>query len=41
VRIGAGVSELTADRFTMRYVVASVAHDKVAAEGSGQLVAFA
>lgn len=40
VRIGARVTALEEDRFTMRYVVVSTAHGKVAAEGTGSLVAF-
>lgn len=40
VRVGARVTELAEDRFTMRYVVVSERHGKVAAEGEGTLVAF-
>ena len=34
-----GIQEIP-DRFTMRYVVVSEQHGKIAAEGEGQLVAF-
>jgi acyl-CoA thioester hydrolase len=40
VRIGARVTSLEADRFTMEYAVASVAHGAVAASGEGVVVAF-
>jgi acyl-CoA thioester hydrolase len=40
VRIGASVTALDDGRFTMRYVVVSDGHGKVAAEGEGQVVAF-
>ena len=40
VRIGTEITEMTADRFTMHYVVVSTGHGKVAAEGEGRLVAF-
>ena len=40
VRIGAEVTEFEPARFTMRYVVVSERHGKVAAEGEGVLVAF-
>ena len=39
VRIGATVTEVQDEFFTMRYVV-STQHDKIAAEGEGRLVAF-
>jgi len=40
VHVGATVSSYAPDRFTMRYVVVSEHHGKIAAEGEGQLVAF-
>lgn len=40
VQIGADVTVFEPGRFTMRYVVVSQAHGKVAAEGEGLLVAF-
>lgn len=40
VRIGATVTEVTDESFTMRYAVVSTTHQKVAAEGEGRVVAF-
>lgn len=40
VRIGATVSEVGDDFFTMRYAVVSTRHQQVAAEGEGRVVAF-
>ena len=40
VSVGARVAELAADRFTMRYAVASHAAGALAATGSGQVVAY-
>lgn len=40
VSIGTRVSEVLEDRFTMKYVVVSHRHGKVAAEGEGTCVAF-
>lgn len=40
VHVGAKVVAFEPERFTMRYVVVSDRHDKVAAEGEGLLVAF-
>lgn len=40
VWIGARVSEVGEDRFTMKYVVVSEQHGAVAAEGEGVLVTF-
>ncbi len=40
VRIGATVTEVQEGEFTMRYVVVSTTHGRVAAEGSGRIVAF-
>jgi acyl-CoA thioester hydrolase len=40
VRIGATVSQVGDDFFTMRYAVLSTTHQKVAADGEGRVVAF-
>lgn len=40
VRIGATVTEVGDDFFTMRYAVVSATYQKVAAEGEGRVVAF-
>lgn len=40
VHIGARITELGADRFTMGYRVASARHGAIAAEGSGRVVIF-
>ena len=40
VRVGARVSDIGADRFTMHYLVFSEAQDAVAAEGEGLVVAY-
>jgi len=40
VSIGARVSEMETDRFTMEYYVVSHRHQKVAAEGTGLIVCF-
>jgi acyl-CoA thioester hydrolase len=40
VRIGATVTDVQDGEFTMRYVVVSRAHGRVAAEGTGRIVAF-
>jgi acyl-CoA thioester hydrolase len=40
VRVGARVTELGADRFTMHYRVVSMQHAAVAAEGTGLVVAY-
>jgi acyl-CoA thioester hydrolase len=40
VSIGARVSEMETDRFTMEYYVVSHSHQKVAAEGTGLIVCF-
>jgi acyl-CoA thioester hydrolase len=40
VRIGATVTDVQDGEFTMRYVVVSTTHGRVAAEGSGRIVAF-
>ncbi|WP_207891560.1 acyl-CoA thioesterase [Nocardioides jejuensis] len=40
VRIGASVTDVQDGEFTMRYVVVSTTHGRVAAEGTGRIVAF-
>jgi acyl-CoA thioester hydrolase len=40
VSIGARVTEIQSDRFMMEYVVVSRAHQAIAAEGDGVVVAF-
>lgn len=38
--VGAKVTKLAADRFTMNYAVASQHHQKIAAEGDGVIVSY-
>ena len=40
VSLGASVTKIEADRFLMKYVVASHEHQKIAAEGEGLIVAY-
>lgn len=40
VEVGARVTSVETDRFTMEYRVVSLAHDAVAAEGAGVIVAY-
>ncbi len=40
IHVGARVSELSDDRFTMAYRIYSEAHDDVAAKGEGVIVAY-
>jgi acyl-CoA thioester hydrolase len=40
IAVGAKVSKLEADRFTMKYMVASKRHQKIAAEGDGVIVSY-
>ena len=40
ISVGARVTEIRSDRFTMEYVVVSRAHNATAAEGDGVIVAF-
>jgi len=40
IAVGAKVSKLEADRFTMKFAVASQRHQKIAAEGDGVIVSY-
>ncbi len=40
IHVGARVSELSHDRFTMEYRIYSEAHDEIAAKGEGVIVAY-
>lgn len=40
IRVGARVGELSIDRFTMHYRILSTREDRIAAEGSGDLVSY-
>jgi len=40
VSVGAKITEITEDRFTMKYVVVSHKHQKIAAEGDGVVVMY-
>ena len=40
VSVGAKITEITEDRFTMKYVVVSHKHEKIAAEGDGVVVMY-
>lgn len=40
VWVGAGVSEISNDRFTMRHRIVSQRHERIAAEGEGVIVAY-
>lgn len=40
VLVGAKVTKMEEDRFTMEYCVVSTKHQKIAAEGNGEIVAF-
>ncbi|MGH7500760.1 MAG: acyl-CoA thioesterase [Longimicrobiales bacterium] len=40
VRVGARASDVGHDRFTMEYRIVSIAHEAIAAEGGGVVVAF-
>jgi acyl-CoA thioester hydrolase len=40
VSVGTRISVIEADRFVMKYVVVSHAHEKVAAEGEGLVVSY-
>jgi acyl-CoA thioester hydrolase len=40
VSVGAKITDMTEDRFTMKYVVVSHKHQKIAAEGDGVIVMY-
>lgn len=40
IHVGARVSEIGEDRFTMAYAISSEAHDDIAAKGEGVIVAY-
>lgn len=40
VQIGAKVDQVNTDNFTMKYIVVSKKHEKIAAEGEGYLVSY-